>query len=235
MKKLVLFTLTLSAFVFAIVVGVQILLGIIVTSLFPVDVVELPIVNALFSIVSYALAMILIILLPPILLKNKIKKSSRDSLGLRGLPTWTDLGLAPIGYIASIILAAGITAIFNLLPWFNASEAQELGFSHYMMGGERVIAFLLLAVIAPIAEEIIFRGWLYGKLRVKIPKWVAILVTSLVFGLVHMQWNVGVTVFAMSVITCSMREITGTIYAGTLVHIINNSVAFYLVYVIGMS
>ncbi|MBR3169033.1 CPBP family intramembrane metalloprotease [Candidatus Saccharibacteria bacterium] len=235
MKKLVLFTLTLSAFVFAIVVGVQILLGIIVTSLFPVDVVELPIVNALFSIVSYALAMILIILLPPILLKNKIKKSSRDSLGLRGLPTWTDLGLAPIGYIASIILAAGITAIFNLFPWFNASEAQELGFSHYMMGGERVIAFLLLAVIAPIAEEIIFRGWLYGKLRVKIPKWVAILVTSLVFGLVHMQWNVGVTVFAMSVITCSMREITGTIYAGTLVHIINNSVAFYLVYVIGMS
>lgn len=234
MKKLVLFTLTLSAFVFAIVVGVQILLGIIVTSLFPVDVVELPIVNALFSIVSYALAMILIILLPPILLKNKVKKSSRDSLGLRGLPTWTDLGLAPIGYIASIILAAGITAIFNLFPWFNASEAQELGFSHYMMGGERVIAFLLLAVIAPIAEEIIFRGWLYGKLRVKIPKWVAILVTSLVFGLVHMQWNVGVTVFAMSVVTCSMREITGTIYAGTLVHIINNSVAFYLVYVIGM-
>ena len=92
----------------------------------------------------------------------------------------------------------------------------------------------MVAVIAPIMEEIIFRGFLYGKLRVRIPKWVAIFVTSLVFGLVHLQWNVGISVFAMSIVTCTLREITGTIYAGMLVHIINNAVAFYLVYVAGM-
>ena len=103
------------------------------------------------------------------------------------------------------------------------------------MGIERGVAFIALVVIAPIAEEIVFRGWLYGKLRVNIPKWVAILITSLVFGAIHMQWNVGITVFAMSVVNCILREITGTIYAGTLVHMINNGVAFYLVYVAMMA
>ena len=92
---------------------------------------------------------------------------------------------------------------------------------------------MILAIIAPIAEELIFRGWLYGKLRIKIPKWVAILITSFLFGLIHLQWNVGVTVFCMSVVMCILREITGTIYAGMLVHMLSNGIAFFLVYVVG--
>jgi len=102
------------------------------------------------------------------------------------------------------------------------------------MGGERVVAFILLVVIAPIAEEIVFRGFLYGKLRIAAPKWLAILIISFLFGLIHFQWNVGISVFAMSVVSCTLREITGTIYAGTLVHMINNGVAFFLVYVLGI-
>ena len=233
MKK-VLWVVAISAFVFTAVLGVQLLLGLIISPFISADVMAMPAVSVLFSIISYGLALLMIIYLPPKIFKKKLAKSSRESLGLRGLPTWTDIGLAPVGYIATIVLAAGVTALFNLMPWFDANEVQDLGYSHYMVGFERGIVFVLLAIIAPIVEELIFRGWLYGKLRVKIPKWVAIIVTSLVFGLVHLQWNVGITVFCMSIVTCTLREITGSIYAGTLVHIINNSVAFYLVYVAGM-
>lgn len=224
----------ISAFVFTVVVGVQFLLGIPLTKLAPAEVLSSPITNTIFSTVSYLLAMFLIIWLPPRIFKKKIARSSRKSLGLTGLPTWTDIGLAPIGYVASVLIAMGLTALFNLMPWFNANEAQDLGFSPYMMGFERGLAFVLLAVIAPIVEEIVFRGFLYGKLRIEIPKWLAIFLTSLIFGLAHLQWNVGITVFSMSIVTCTLREITGTIYAGMLVHIINNGVAFYLVYVLGM-
>lgn len=191
------------------------------------------ILATLISILSYAIAIILLIWLPPKIFK-KIKPASRESLGLSGLPTWTDIGLSPVGYVVSILLAMGLTAVFNLFPWFNANEAQNLGYSPYMIGGERVVAFILLVVIAPIAEEIVFRGFLYGKLRVAAPKWLAILIISFLFGLIHFQWNVGISVFAMSVVSCTLREITGTIYAGTLVHMINNGVAFFLVYVLGI-
>lgn len=233
------YTLGISAWVAAVVIGVQFALGLLMVRILPADVLAMPLFNMIFSAAAYVLAFLILILLTPQIIRlikkqEKAKIITRERLGLRGLPTWTDIGLSPIGYVVSIALAAGLTYIFSLMPWFNAGEAQDLGYSHYMVGIERGIAFITLVVIAPIAEEIIFRGWLYGKLRVKIPKWVAILATSLVFGLIHLQWNVGVTVFAMSVVTCILREITGTIYAGTLVHMINNGVAFVLVYVLGM-
>ena len=102
-----------------------------------------------------------------------------------------------------------------------------------MSGGEKIIAFLVLVVAAPIVEEIIFRGWLYGKLRARLNAVVSVLIVSVLFGIMHFQWNVGVNVFALSVVLCILREITGTIYAGILTHMIKNGIAFYLLYVVG--
>ena len=144
--------------------------------------------------------------------------------------------------IVYLVLAAGLTAIFSLFPWFDAGEVQEVGFSYYLTGGDRLVAFLTLVVVAPIAEEIIFRGWLYGRTREKLLKKysnnisvvISIILISLLFGIVHMQWNVGISVFALSLVLCALREITGTIHAGILLHMLKNGIAFYLLFVIGM-
>ena len=209
-----------------------------------------PVWTAVYSAISYVLAMCLVIFVPKIIILKKKKtaldkntpKQDRVQLGLRDLPTWTDIGLAPVGFIIYLVIAAGLTALFNLFPWFNAEETQNLAFETYLVGFDRIVAFATLVVVAPIAEEIIFRGWLYGKIRErlssKIPEvWsliISIFLVSLVFGIVHLQWNVGVNVFAMSIVLCGLREITGTIYAGMLLHMLKNGVAFYLLYVLGM-
>lgn len=207
------------------------------------------IVNGIASVLSYALALWLVIWVPPrwaanwslrVKTKNhkivkkgdpKAAKTSREELGLRGLLTWTDIGLSPIAYLVATLLAAGLTALFSVFPWFDANQVQETGYTIWMSGGERVVAFLILVVLAPIAEELIFRGWLYGRLRREVGTPVAILLVSLLFGLVHFQWNVGVNVFALSVVLCVLREITGTVYAGILTHMLKNGIAFYLLYV----
>ena len=209
-----------------------------------------PLPTAIYSALSYVIAMLLIIFVPPKILavhkkkagKKVGQKSTRKSLGLTGWPTWTDIGLAPAGFLAYLLLAFIVTAFFSLFPWFNASEAQDVGFSVYLTGVDRVIAFLVLVVVAPIAEEIIFRGWLYDKLRGKLLEQysnaisviVSTFLVSLLFGLIHMQWNVGVNVFAMSIVMCGLREITGTIYAGILMHMLKNGLAFYLLYIVGI-
>lgn len=223
----------LTAVTFLVVIGTQLLVWQIAVWVLPAGDYNGTILNSVLSLLSYALDAIILIYLPPKLIK-KFEKPTREKLGITGLPTWTDLGLGPAGYIVSLIGSGVLTALFNLFSWFNADEAQELGYSLYMSGPERAIAFLMLAVVAPIMEELIFRGWFYGKLRVKVPKVVAILATSILFGAVHLQWNVGISVFSISVVCCLLREVTGTIYAGTLVHIINNAVAFFLVFVVNM-
>jgi len=172
-----------------------------------------------------------------------LSEPDRIKIGLRDFPTWTDIGLAPAGFIVYLLIVAALTAIFNFFPWFQANEVQEIGFSTYAIGLDRVIAFVTLVVIAPIAEEVIFRGWLYGKLREKISEsisevWstiISIFLVSLLFGIMHGQWNVGVNVFALSIVLCGLREITGTIYAGILLHMLKNGLAFYLLFVMGVS
>lgn len=75
------------------------------------------------------------------------------------------------------------------------------------------------------------RGWLYGKLRSRLKVPLAILLVSIVFAFLHGQWNVGVGVFVLSLVLCGLREITGTIWSGILLHIISNGIAFYLLYI----
>ena len=215
---------------------------------------------AVYSALTYCLAMFLILYVPKKIAARKSVSSgakgettekghetstgiSKIELGLRGLPTWTDIGLSLAGFVAYLILAAIVVAIFSIIfPWFNATETQELGFNLYAVGLDRIVAFATLVVVAPIAEEVIFRGWLYGKMRekfnLKVPNWASTIISmflvSLLFGIVHLQWNVGVNVFAMSIILCGLREITGTIYAGILLHMLKNGVAFYLLFILGM-
>ncbi|MBR3204425.1 CPBP family intramembrane metalloprotease [Candidatus Saccharibacteria bacterium] len=170
--------------------------------------------------------------------KSSSLKTSREELGLKNLPTWSDILLAPAGFVVYFILATILVAIFSGFSFFDATEAQDVGYNFLSNGFDRVVAFIALCVVAPIAEETIFRGWLYGKLRAKIPGEktsliLSILITSVLFATMHGQWNVGVNVFAMSVIVCLMREITGTIYSGILLHIIKNTIAFVLLYILG--
>lgn len=164
-------------------------------------------------------------------LSNNLK-TNRKELGLLGAPTFVDIGLAPIGYAIYLALAAIFSQLMSMLfQWFNSNESQDVGFTTSLEGFDRIIAVISLVFIAPIAEEIIFRGWLYGKLRNRIKLPLAIIITSLLFAILHGQWNVGVSVFALSLVLCGLREVTGTIWSGMILHMLSNGIAFYLLYI----
>lgn len=254
--KIVFWLMMILLWVAASIISAQLLVGGIMLSFLGKEDFSQPVSTAIYSAVSYAIAMLLIIFVPPFLKRcwhknhypKKAKRkfppkfATRKELGLQNLVTWTDIGLAPIGYVVYLIVGIFLASIFSFFPWFDANQAQDVGFSIYMTGGDRLIAFVTLVVIAPIAEEIIFRGYLYDKIRVKLSTIttdiisivISSLLVSVLFGLIHMQWNVGLNVFALSLVLCALREITGTIYSGILLHMIKNGLAFYLLYVVGI-
>jgi hypothetical protein len=92
-------------------------------------------------------------------------------------------------------------------------------------------------IIAPIAEEVLFRGYLLGKLKKSVPIWLAILITSLLFGAFHLvnsgnySWNLAIDTFALSIVLCSLRVLTGSIWASILLHMVKNGIAFYLFFI----
>jgi len=162
----------------------------------------------------------------------KRRPTGRKTLGLQRLPSWLDIGLAPAGFVvylvASVVLLAVISA---MIPGFDIDQVQQNGFENITERYEYFLAFVSLVVIAPLAEEILFRGYFYGKIRSKVPAWVAVAVVSVVFAAAHGQWNVAVDVFALSVVLCILREMTGSIWSGLLLHMLKNGVAFYFLFI----
>lgn len=177
----------------------------------------------------YILAIVLVIGLPWLFKKYK---TSRADVGLEHLPTWMDIIISPAGYViymlVSILLMSLATAFF---PSFNVAEPQNVGFGNLNFQYEYILAFITLVIIAPVAEEVLFRGYLFGKLRKLMPLWVAVLITSLFFGVIHGAWNVALDTFALSVVLCTLRVTTGGLWAPILLHMIKNSIAFYVLFI----
>ncbi|MCL2869561.1 CPBP family intramembrane metalloprotease [Candidatus Saccharibacteria bacterium] len=189
--------------------------------------------NALFNTILMAVAEIIVLAivigLPYYLLKAK---TSLKELGVHRPPSWTDILLSPAGLIVYFVLAALLTAVASLfLPNSIMQQAQDVGFKNLTHQADYVLAFLSLVVIAPVVEETIFRGFLFGKLKKHMPVIVAALVTSAVFGIAHGQINVGLNVFALSMVACYLREFTDSIWAGVLLHMIKNGIAFYFLFI----
>jgi len=187
------------------------------------------VVSTSLGAVIYSLSVALVIGIPWLIKK---RKTTKEELGLQRMPSGLDLLWAPAGYIAYVILAMIVVALsMQLLPFIDFQQTQETGFSNMVFRYEYVLAFISLVVVAPIAEEVLFRGYLLGKLRKRTSLWLSILITSLLFAAVHFAWNVGIDVFVLSIVLCVLRVVTGSLWAPIVLHMIKNGVAYYYLFV----
>jgi membrane protease YdiL (CAAX protease family) len=89
------------------------------------------------------------------------------------------------------------------------------------------VQILLIVFAAAIAEEVCFRGMLFGGLRERLPRWAAALIAGAFFGLLH--FSTGITavppLIAFGFVLCLLYEKTGSIVPGMMLHALNNSVA----------
>jgi len=193
------------------------------------DSVNSAVFNAVGGAVIYGLAIVLVLGLPFVVKK---RPTTREELGLQRWPSLMDLLWGPLGFIIYLVLTAIVTQIAMMAFTFvDYAETQETGFSQIATQPEYILAFISLVVIAPIAEEILFRGYLLGKLRKYAPLWLSILITSVLFALVHFQWNVAIDVFALSIVLCLLRVWTGSLWPSIILHMTKNGVAFYFLFV----
>lgn len=90
-------------------------------------------------------------------------------------------------------------------------------------------AAVLVTVIAPIAEEFLFRGYVFVALRNWRGMWPAAIVTGVLFGALHVisspvGYLLPLAVFGL--LLCLLYQRTGSLYPGIALHSINNAIAF---------
>lgn len=205
---------------------VSIVLGAIIL-VFALSALHLLNVGLLIIIVMVIGAILTLMLIP-----RMSRAVTRAGLGVARQMCWGDIGLGMAGYVIYFLIFIAVTlTLSKLIPAYNADQAQDLGFN-VLFGIERTIGFIVLVVVAPLAEELVMRGFLFGKLREsKMPFWPAALIVSVAFGIAHGQWNVGVDTFILSMVACYLREMTGTIWPGVIIHMLKNAVAYILLFV----
>ena len=85
-------------------------------------------------------------------------------------------------------------------------------------------------VLAPIAEELYFRGFVFGSYRRTRSPLVAYGVTSLLFATLHLNLPALLPILALSLIFCYAYQRTGSIIPSMVAHAVNNSTAFCILY-----
>ncbi len=154
------------------------------------------------------------------------------SVGLRKPKDWRLFWLIPAGFVIYFVLTLIITYIAKaFLPGFEIDQAQDVGIAN-PSGLSLVLAAIGLILITPLAEEIALRGLLFGGLRKRFSPILAAVITSLVFGLLHGQWNVGLDTFTLSLVLCFLYQKTGSLWASILLHAGKNALAFILLFIV---
>jgi uncharacterized protein len=96
--------------------------------------------------------------------------------------------------------------------------------------GWLIVSLMAVAtLIAPVAEELVFRGGLFRYFRTRAPRWIVIMATSLIFGALHVHWGGKfeglpsfVPLVVLAVVFCAAYERTGLIGTTIVAHALFN-------------
>lgn len=93
--------------------------------------------------------------------------------------------------------------------------------------GPFAVQVLLIAILAPISEEVCFRGLLFSGLRERLPRLAAALISGFIFGGLHATTGVTAVppLMVFGVLLALLYERTGSIVPGMMLHMLNNIVA----------
>lgn len=172
------------------------------------------------------------------------RKISLSEIGLGRGPKLSDVGFAVLCTIVYFIaLAFVMQGVDRTLPSINLDQPQQLPFESVTGLIPLSMVFITLVVLPPIVEEIMIRGFLYSGLRRKLGKIIAALIASLVFGIAHLQLFSGalplyvaaIDTFVLSLFLIALREKTGSLWSGMVVHGLKNSLAFLSLFVFNLT
>jgi len=135
--------------------------------------------------------------------------------------------LVIFAWMASLGLSAGYDAILFILT--NERPPQQPIME--IFGENIVLAYIVIVVIAPITEEIFFRGFLYSAFRDKLGVTYGVIISSTIFAAVHVIPLLFVPLFIIGAALALLFEQKRSLVAPILMHALNNAMALSVIYI----
>lgn len=143
-------------------------------------------------------------------------------LGLRveGRDVWVGLGCG----LAGLVVTIPASILYATIVGKDATSAVG-----EVLGGVRadpvtaVVILLIVVFVAPLCEEIVYRGLLWGAVeRLGAHRYWALGITTIIFALAHFEFERTPLLLVVAIPIGVARVITGRLPAGVIAHQINN-------------
>jgi len=149
------------------------------------------------------------------------------ALGRRRFKLAPGLALMALAVVVTILVNMGWGWVRQRFGWSGQPDILPL-FGEGVSG--LLTAILLGGVLAPIAEEVFFRGFMYAGMRTRWGVGWALAASSLVFAVAHLSLATLPQLLIMGFVLAYLYERTDSIWPSIILHMANNSVAFIALY-----
>jgi len=155
--------------------------------------------------------------------------SLTQAFGLKWLKWREDISWVVWAFLAVLPIVFSVQWLMSLVVMPEAQNQPLLEF--WMKSPDwlpRTLVAVMAVVFAPLAEEFIFRGYLYGVAKQYVgPLWAG-LAASLLFAAIHVHLPAFAGLFLLALALTLVYEISGSIWAPILIHALFNGLALVL-------
>jgi membrane protease YdiL (CAAX protease family) len=140
-------------------------------------------------------------------------------LGWRRFQWWWVV-IAVVAAAATLEIADWLQVVSqHLFPGAQNTQCQAVqhDYSHFI-----ALAVIVVCVMAPLAEETVFRGFVFGWLYRFMPSGLAILISGAIFGGLHGVLLLFIPLWAVGIILALMYRGSGSLWPGAMVHALFN-------------
>ncbi len=167
----------------------------------------------------------LCLLVPAFIYVSKGKVNLASQLHLKGIRVSTVF----LVIVYHICCYPAVIAMNALTLAVSRNEALDI--TEQFLGESKLAMWLFVGVIGPLVEELIFRGVILGGLRTTGRIFSAIVLSALLFALIHMNLNQFSYTIVMGVYWGLLAEATGSLIPSMVCHVITNSVSVLMTFV----
>jgi membrane protease YdiL (CAAX protease family)/RNA polymerase subunit RPABC4/transcription elongation factor Spt4 len=163
-----------------------------------------------------------------------VHKQRPRSLGFRGLNAvnaFIGMGVGLAGLFVAGVISAALTSIIRNVSHRPVEAPKQISLQTHPMTLVLVVVGFSVIVLAPLAEEAFFRGFIFGGLRRWLrPGW-AIVLSAAVFGIAHFIPLIMLPIFGLGVLLASIAYSRKSLVPSIFAHATFNAIGFIQLFV----
>ncbi len=137
--------------------------------------------------------------------------------------SWRELRLGLMFGFGGLLITIPASLVYTVIVGPDANSAVGRIFGDVRTSWPWAVAvFVIVVFIAPLCEEIIFRGLLWGAVDRRWGQWVALVVTTVVFALAHLEFTRATLLAVVAIPIALARLYSGGLLASVVAHQVTN-------------